>query len=293
MYATLSRPVPSHAMGDTGTESGFPSTPSTKDRLEAVVEAISVTVEHDQRRVLDGVDLSVWPGQRWVVLGPNGCGKSTLLRVLALRLHPSRGTVRVDGRTLGSFDLRPVRARIALVSASLATELRGALTAREAVITAAHGALETWWNDYDHTHEQRALECLHATGMADFVARPIASLSSGELQRVLLARALMVDPLVVLFDEPSARLDLGGREDVVKMLDDASAANPALPFVLVTHHVEEIPQSATHCLLLRNGATVTSGPIEDVLTAHNVAECFGLEVEVERRANGRWMLQAR
>jgi iron complex transport system ATP-binding protein len=266
--------------------------PNAHDRAP-VIETDGVVVEIDGREVLAGVDLAVRPGERWIVLGANGSGKTTLLRVLALRHHPTRGTVRVNGLALGAFDVRAVRPRLALVSASLGAELRGAMSALDAVMSAAHGALETWWHTYDDADAARAAMCLERTGVGRFASRPIASLSSGELQRVLLARALMVDPVAILFDEPSARLDLRGREDVVAMLDDASAADQSLPTVLVTHHVDEIPRSATHCLLLRHGRTVAAGTIDDVLTSDRVSECFDVRVDVERRMTGRWSLHPR
>lgn len=264
--------------------------PSTAPTGTPVIEARDVTVEHDQRPVVDRLNLAMEAGHRWVILGPNGSGKSTLVRVLSLRLHPTRGSVAVNGQALGDFDIRPVRARLALVSASLAGELRGGLSAHDAVMSAAHGALETWWHDYDETHAARARDCLARTGVVDHARRPISSLSSGELQRVLLARALMVDPIAVIFDEPGARLDLRGREDLVAMLEHTATTEPRLTTALVTHHVEEIPPSATHCLLMRNGRAVTSGPIDDTLTASAISECFGVSVALERRRNGRWSL---
>jgi len=116
-------------------------------------------------------------------------------------------------------------------------------------------------------------------------------LSSGERQRVLLARAMMNQPGLVLLDEPTAGLDLGGREELVVALD-AMAADPTSPAtVLVTHHVEEIPPHFTHCLLLDGGRVLVSGPIGDVLTDAAVSRCFGLAVELDRH-DGRWTARA-
>jgi hypothetical protein len=116
-------------------------------------------------------------------------------------------------------------------------------------------------------------------------------LSSGERQRVLLARTLMNDPGVVLLDEPTAALDLAGREELVGTLD-ALAQDPATPpVVMVTHHVEEIPASFTHALLLRDGRALAQGPIDEVLTADALGACFGLPLRLERR-DGRWLAWA-
>lgn len=259
----------------------------------SILAATDVTVTREQRNIVDGVSLEVNAGERWVVLGPNGCGKTTLLKVLSLYLHPSRGDIAVLGQSLGTFDIRRVRPRIAYASASLATELRPALTALEVVMTAKNGALEPWWHEYDHTDRVRAGDCLRRMSVDDFADRPFGALSSGEQQRVLLARSLMNDPVCLLLDEPSARLDLGGREHLVRILDGFAADNPLLPSVIVTHHVDEIPVSTTHVMMMREGRAVAAGPLPAVLTSANLSDCFGMGLEVSRRDNGRFTAFAR
>ncbi|MDA2958087.1 MAG: ATP-binding cassette domain-containing protein [Actinomycetota bacterium] len=246
-----------------------------------------ISVVRDGRLLLDDVSLRVDSDERWLVLGANGSGKTTLVRIAAMYDHPTRGSVSVVGETLGSTDVRALRRRIGYVSASLAGDLRPALAACDVVMTARHAALEPWWHTYDDADRRRAHECLERMGVGGFSERTFGSLSSGEQQRVLLARSLMNDPDVVLLDEPSARLDLGGREELVATLsnivDDRSA--PAL--VLVTHHLDEVPPRMTHALLLRSGRVMTSGHFDDVITSDNLSECFGMRLRVERRANGR------
>lgn len=260
---------------------------------DCILRARGVTVTRAGRDIVDCVDLEVRAGERWVILGPNGCGKTTLLRTMSLYLHPSRGEIAVLGRALGTFDIRPVRPRIAYVSASLATELRPALTAEETVMTGKNGALETWWHEYSDADRARARDCLDRMGVGALAERPLGSLSSGEQQRVLLARSLMTDPIAVLLDEPSARLDLGGREQLVAVLDSFAQGNPDLPTVIVTHHVDEIPVSTTHAMLMRDGRCVALGPVADVLGPGTLSQCFGLDLAVERRPNGRFTAWAR
>jgi iron complex transport system ATP-binding protein len=257
-----------------------------------VIQATNVSVIRDTRTTVNAVSLSVNTSDRWVVLGPNGCGKTTLLKILSLYLHPSSGDIAVNGQTLGNFDIRPVRPRLAYVSASLATELRPALTSHEVVMSARYGALEVWWNDYSPDDHARAHECLAQLGVSHLAESPISLISSGELQRVLLARALMCDPIAILLDEPTARLDLGGREQVVRILDEFAQTNPQLPSVTVTHHVDEIPTSTTHCALMRDGSIVNAGPIRSTLTSQNLSECFGTPLALEQRPSGRWTAYA-
>jgi iron complex transport system ATP-binding protein len=261
----------------------------------AAAEALAlehVSLWRDDRVILDDVDWTVGADQRWVVLGRNGSGKTTLIRLASLYLHPSHGTVRVLGETLGRTDVRTLRTRIGLASPSLADQLRADLTPTEIVMTAAHAALEPWWHTYTHEQRQRAVELLGQLGCAALADQPFGHLSSGERQRVLLARAMMTDPGLLLFDEPTAGLDLGGREELVASLS-VLAGDPAKPpMVLVTHHVEEIPRSFTHVLLLRAGRVAAAGPVSEVLTADALSDCFGLALALDRR-DGRWSARAR
>ncbi|RMH71267.1 MAG: ATP-binding cassette domain-containing protein [Actinomyces sp.] len=246
---------------------------------------VGLTVEG--RRVLEDIDWTVGPRERWVVLGANGSGKTSLIRIAGLWLHPSTGSVRVCGGELGRSDVRRLRRRIGFASAALADMLRPRLTAAEVVMTAREAALEPWWHTYDDRDRRRAVAALDRVGAGALAERPFGVLSSGERQRVLLARALSTDPDLVLLDEPTAALDLAGREDLVEVLG-ALAEDPAVPpLVLVTHHVEEIPAAFTHALLLAGGRRLAAGPIEQVLTAEALAACFGVAVSLERR-DGRW-----
>jgi iron complex transport system ATP-binding protein len=250
-----------------------------------VLEGVGLT--RDGRHLLDGVDWAVQPDERWVVLGPNGSGKSTLLRIAALQLHPSRGTVDVLGQRLGRCDVRTLRERIGYAAAALADSFRPSITALDVVMTAKHAALEPWWHVYDDDDRAEAKERLRRLGVDAFADREFGTLSSGERQRVLVARTLMGDIGLVLLDEPNAGLDVGGREWLVAGLDDLGADPSSPPMVLVTHHLEEIPPAATHVLLVRDGGVLAAGPIDEVLTPDALSATFGLPLGI-RRERGRW-----
>lgn len=248
------------------------------------IRLTAVGVTRDGRHILDAVDWAVAAGERWVVLGANGSGKSTLLKVAALQLHPTRGEVEVLGERLGRTDVRSLRRRVGYAAAALADQLRLSLTAVEAVMTAKHAALEPWWHTYDDADRAAALDRLDRMGVAHLADHQLGTLSSGERQRVLVARTLMGDVGVVLLDEPTAGLDVGGREDLVAGLDRLDGP----PVVLVTHHLEEVPPSFTSGLLLKDGAVVAAGGVAEVLTSANVSDAFGLPIDVRRDARGRW-----
>ncbi len=246
-----------------------------------------VSVRLGERTVLDRISWEVQAHQRWVVLGRNGSGKTTLLRVASLGLHPSSGTVEVLGERLGRTDVRRLRPRIGVASAAMADKLRPGLHAVDAVMSARHGALETWWHTYDDVDRRRARELLDRFLIGDLADQPLATLSSGERQRVQLARMLMNDPGILVLDEPTAGLDLGGREDLVDALADLARDPAAPPVILVTHHVEEIPPGFTHALLLRSGTALAAGPIDRVLDEDALSACFGRPLRLER-GDGRW-----
>ncbi len=241
----------------------------------------------DGRDLLVDVDWQVGSTERWVVLGPNGAGKSSLLRIASMWRHPSTGTVHVLGEELGRTDVRVLRSRVGVSSAALADRLRIDLTVNDVVMTGRRGALEPWWHRYDDEDRTRTGEALTAVGADHLATRLFGTLSSGEKQRVQLARTLAADPELLFLDEPAAGLDLGSREDLVARLGALALDPTTAPTVLVTHHVEEIPVGFTHALLLREGRIVASGPIDEVLTEEHLSQTFGLPVRLAEE-DGRY-----
>ncbi len=257
----------------------------------AAIELCGVTVRRDGVPVLAGVDWRVERTDRWVVLGPNGSGKTTLLQVAAARLWPTTGRVEILGSRLGAVDVRTLRPRVALVSGAVTRQLRADLAARGVVVSGRHGALETWWNRYTDEEWAKADSLLAHVGVAEIRDRPFGVISEGERQQVLLARALMSDPELVLLDEPFAGLDLGARERLLVRLAALAADGDGPPVVLVTHHCEEIPPGFTHAGLVRRGTLMAAGPLHGVITSAQVSACFGVRVTVGC-TDGRWWSRA-
>ena len=257
-----------------------------------VVRFLEVDVVRGGTNILAGVTWDVAEGQRWVVLGPNGAGKTTLLALAATLIHPTRGSVEILDERLGRTDVFELRPRIGLASAALAERIPPEETVSDVVITAAYAITGRWREGYeigDHTRAQRLLDQL---GVGTLTSRRFGTLSEGERKRVQVARALMTDPELLLLDEPAAGLDLGGREDLVRRLGAIAVDQDAPTTVLVTHHVEEIPEGFTHALLLRGGVVVAQGNIEDVLTPELLGQTFGLPLDVDRHGH-RWTARAR
>ncbi|MCW2724335.1 MAG: iron transporter ATP-binding protein [Frankiales bacterium] len=245
-----------------------------------------VTVVRDRARLLESVNWAVGRGERWAVLGANGAGKTTLLRVVSTDLFPTSGSARVLGEQLGRVDVFALRPRIGVTGRSLTERLPRRELARDVVVTAVHAVVGRWHERYDAAQLDRAGDLLDQLGIGALAERRFGTLSDGERQRVQIARAMMTDPELLLLDEPAAGLDLGAREELVQRLGDI-ARREDYTAVLVTHHVEEIPESFDHILLLRQGAVVAAGPIGETLTSANLSACYGLPLTV-RHEDGRW-----
>jgi iron complex transport system ATP-binding protein len=256
----------------------------------SVLSLSGVTVVREGATLLAGIDWTVEDGQRWAVLGPNGAGKTTLLAVAGATLLPTAGSVTLLGEKYGEADLGELRTRVGLTSASLSDRVPPHERAVDVVVTAAYGVVGRWSSGYDEHDVARATDLLTRVGLRAFAQRRYGSLSEGERKRVLLARALMTDPELLLLDEPAAGLDLGAREALLRLLTRLTGEG-APPTVLVTHHVEEIPAGTTHALLMSRGRVLAAGAIADVLTGPLLTQAFGIPLQV-LSADGRWTARA-
>lgn len=240
-----------------------------------------MTLRRNGRVLVGPVTWAVELDERWVVIGPNGAGKTSLLRMAAAMEHPSSGTAYVLGERLGRVDMSELRSRVGLSSAALSQRIPDDETVRDLVVSAGYAVLGRWREKYDDIDYVQAIDMLESVGAEHLADRTYGTLSEGERKRVLIARALMTDPELLLLDEPAAGLDLGGREELVARMSDLAADPDAPALVLVTHHVEEIPPGFTHCLILSEGAVVDSGLLTDVLTAENLSTAFGQSIALD------------
>jgi iron complex transport system ATP-binding protein len=257
---------------------------------EVVLDLTDVVFRRQGKEILHGVSFSVHAGEHWALLGPNGAGKSTILGFCGALTHPTSGTVDVLGGRLGQVELQALRRRIGHVNPR--HPLRSPLTVRDVVLTGCTGSIDTpmrWRPAPDQL--AKADELVGLLGLAGKADEIWPTLSQGERGRALIARALISDPRLLLLDEPSTGLDVAAREQLLETIDLLTRTHPRLASIVVTHHLEELPESTTHALLVADGSVVTAGLIEQAVTTASVSRAFGHPIRVDRH-DGRWSARA-
>jgi len=251
--------------------------------MTSILEVNDVRVSRGRIDILKNVNWRVRRGEHWVVLGANGSGKTTLLKALTGLLSPSAGNFALLGRRYGTCDWRDLRLEIGVVTSVFTFSIPPAERALDTVVSGKYAQLDLW-HRVSAADRRAARRLLQASGLAHLAGREWLYLSQGERQRVLIARALMARPRLLILDEPCAGLDPVAREAFLLFIDRlARQGGPRTPaLVLVTHHVEEIMPAFTHALLLRTGQVLAAGPRGTILTSANLSATFGAPLRLAR-----------
>ncbi|MCX2930143.1 ATP-binding cassette domain-containing protein [Mycobacterium sp. CVI_P3] len=259
--------------------------------MEPVLRLADVTFRRDGKQIIDGVSLTVQSGEHWALLGPNGAGKSTLLGFCAAVTFPTSGCVEILGERMGRVDLAALRRSIGHVNPR--HRLQYSLTVREVVLTGITATIDIpmrWTpSAAEIEHAQAMIAAVGMTRKADDVW---PTLSQGERGRALIARALVSQPRLLLLDEPTTGLDVAAREQLLETIDTLDQTHPDVASILVTHHLEELPTTTTHALLIADGRTVASGPARETISTDNVSAAFSHPIAVGYH-EGRWTARAK
>jgi iron complex transport system ATP-binding protein len=255
-----------------------------------VIEVSALRVERDAV-ILESIDWRVQRGEHWAILGANGSGKTSMLRALTGYLPPTAGQISVLGQTYGRFDWRQLRTRIGLVSSSVHQMMEDSETALKAVVSGRYAQIG-YWGELRPDDLRAADAIIRRIEAREFRDRPWRFLSQGERQRVLIGRALMASPRLMILDEPCAGLDPVAREHFLQFLGRITRRRGAPTMVLVTHHVEEIVPLFSHVLVLKSGRVLASGPRARVLTSATLSKAFAAPVRLTQ-ARGRYSLAVR
>ena len=251
----------------------------------ALVEVSGLTVRAGNRLLLDNLNWQVLPGEQWVVFGANGSGKTTLLSVISGFRRWTSGGVALFGESLDESNVIGVRKRIGWVSGSFFDNYYRSESAMEIVLSGLTGSLSLDFS-LDADDVGLALGWLDYFGVADKRDMPFSSMSKGQRQKVLLARAMLCDPDILVLDEPCSGLDVDAREQTLVLVDEIIHKGEK-SVVYVTHYVEEILESFTKALLMKNGRCFASGTVDDCFGADVMSRMLDMPVDIERDAAGR------
>jgi iron complex transport system ATP-binding protein len=261
---------------------------SKNEKRRVVLEVEDLRIERGVTALIHDISWRVNAGEHWVALGANGSGKTSLLRALTGYLMPTEGEIRLLEEVYGESDWRELRKKIGLVSSAVRELMSDSEPALDAVVTGKYAMVDHWGEVLEEDRKAgmrilRQIECAH------LAERPWAYLSQGERQRVLIGRALMAKPKLLILDEPCAGLDPAAREHFLQFVEALGRKRNAPTLVLVTHHVEEIMPIFSHALILKNGGVLASGTKEEVLNSRVLSDAFASPVKL-RRTGGRYSL---
>ena len=241
-------------------------------------------IVRDGTVILRDVDWRVQRGEHWVIIGANGSGKTSLLSALTGYLMPTSGEVSLLGETYGESDWRQLRKKVGLVSSSVRQMMADEESALKTVASGKYAMID-FWGRVTRSEKAEALKLLKGVACEHLAARPWRVLSQGERQRVLIARALMAKPCILILDEPCAGLDPAAREHFLQFIQRLGSQKKSPTLVLVTHHVEEIMPVFSHLLVLKNGRVLVAGEKTDVMNSKNLSSAFSARMQLQRTGN--------
>jgi iron complex transport system ATP-binding protein len=247
----------------------------------------NVSLIRRQRLILDGISWDVHPGNNWVVLGANGSGKTTLLRLLAGYLWPTQGSITVLGEEFGRTDVRELRKHIGWVGSFLEAQIPPSIRPLDLIVSGKYASIGIFENPREEDYQQ-GLDLARQLKCAEILDLPYGVLSQGEKQRLLIARALIHKPQLLILDEPCAGLDLVAREELLDTLEHQGRTQGGLTMIFVTHHLQEIMPTFTHALLLRQGRCVAQGQKPEILRSELLTQAFGITVKVTEEGERYW-----
>ena len=257
-------------------------------KLEPVLGVSGLNIRRGKVVILESIHWQVLPGQHWVILGANGSGKTSLLCALTGYLTPTAGEVEVLGQRYGCTDWRELRQRLGMVSSAIRQRIPPDEPALETVVSGRYAMID-FWGKMTAADRRRARQILRQTECLELADRPWLFLSQGERQRVLIGRAMMAKPAVLILDEPCAGLDPAAREHFLQFIERLGRSDHPPTLVLVTHHVEEIMPVFSHVLILKNARVMAQGPKKRALTSAALSAAFG-ETARLRQKRGRYTL---
>lgn len=236
-----------------------------------------ICFSYREKPVLENIDLEVRKGEIIGILGPNGCGKTTLLKLLNRNLHPRSGRILMEGKDLEDLSKRRIARHIAVVPQS--NEIRFAFSVRDIVSMGRMPFLDRFQGE--SSEDMRIVEeAMEKTNIADFADRLINTMSGGERQRVIIARALAQRPEVILLDEPTLHLDINHQFEVLDLVKRLSEEE-GLTVIIVSHDLPMVVKYCDRMVLIHDHRVHALGTPEEVLTTENMRTVFNIDAVLE------------
>lgn len=239
----------------------------------------NVSLERQNKKLLNNVTWQVNKGEHWAILGLNGSGKTSLLKLITAEYWTSQGSVEVLGNKFGGTDISNMRTKIGIVGSFIAERLSPHMLAEKIVLTGKYKS-SILYTEYGEKELEEARQMLISIGGEHLLGRIYASLSQGEKQLLLIARSLMEEPEILILDEATSGLDLFAREKLLTQIEQITSLPNAPTIIYVTHHAEEITRSFTHVLLLKKGQIIAEGPKNEVLTETILSDFYDQPVSI-------------
>lgn len=246
-----------------------------------------VSLVRSQRLILDQISWDIRPGNNWVVIGANGSGKTTLLRLLAGYLWPTQGSITVLGEEFGHTDVRELRKKIGWVGSFLEAQIPPSMRPLDLIVSGKYASIGIFESPREEDYQQ-GLDLARQLKCTEVLELPYGVLSQGEKQRLLIARALIHRPQLLILDEPCAGLDLVAREQLLDTLERLGQTPGGPTMIFVTHHLQEIMPTFTHAFLLRQGSCVAQGQKPKILSSELLTQAFGITVRVTEEGDRYW-----
>lgn len=253
-----------------------------------IIDLYNVSWKRGQRMILQHINWTVKEKEHWCILGLNGSGKTTLLEMINGYIWPTTGKITVLGHPFGEYDLRELRKSIGWVSTAMQQKFYASEQALQIVLSGKFATIGVY-DQIEDADMAKAAALMEKLGCAALMERTFNTLSQGERQRVLIARALMGDPKLLILDEPCTGLDLFAREQLLKMIETIAVQENGPTLLYVTHHIEEILPCFTGTLLLKQGQVFASGASEDMLESDMMSDFFDVPVHIVRESGRNWL----
>ncbi|MCK9161657.1 MAG: ATP-binding cassette domain-containing protein [Arcobacter butzleri] len=258
-----------------------------------IIEFENIDLGYDENLVLKDINLKIKQGEHWAILGANGSGKSTLLKLIQSQIHP-RANKKFKKEIFGKsrYSIFELKKELGIITNDLHSYFAKEayyLSAYEVVLSGYYGWVGMFdYKEFSDIQKQKAYDVMEFVEILDIKNKKVSAMSTGELRRALIARALIDSPKVFILDEPTVGLDIKSQINFIKMLKKL-AQNSSI--ILVTHHLEEIFEEIDNIALIHNQTIYKQGKKEDILTSKNLSEIFNLDLKIDKK-NGRYYIKS-